>query len=256
MAQARQFQLKNKRRWIWVGLAALLVGALAWGYSWASYARPPLDEALAALESGGQVEVELEPWLIFRPTGGEPQTGLIFYPGGRVDPRGYAPLLREIAAQGYLVVVPSMPLNMAAFDINAADEIIPAFPEVERWAIGGHSVGGTMAAQYASRNPETISGLVIWASFPADSADLSEADLPAVTIFGTLDPRANPASVAERADLLPLTTVYTAIEGGDHHQFGSYLIDPEEDLAAISREAQQAQIVQATLDLLGEVDSR
>ncbi len=163
-------------------------------------------------------------------------------------------LLRKIAARGYLVVVPSMPLNMAAFDINAADEIITAFPGIDRWAIGGHSVGGTMAAQYTARHPEHISGLVIWASFPADSADLSGLDLPASTIYGTLDPRANPASVLERANLLPPGTVFAAVEGGDHHQFGSYLIDPQEDLAVISRADQQDQIVQATLNLLALVD--
>ena len=242
------------RRWIWIILVVFLLSLLAWGYSWASYARPPLDEALAALESDKLVEVAAEPWLTFTPAGVEPATGLIFYPGGRVDPRGYAPLLREVALQGYLVVVPSMPLNMAAFDINAAAEIISAFPGIDRWAIGGHSVGGTMAAQYTHRNPGRIAGLVIWASYPADSADLSSAEIPVSVIYGTLDLQADPASVKERAGLLPPGTIYVPIEGGDHHQFGSYLIDPENDLAAISREDQQEQIVQATLDLLAAVD--
>jgi pimeloyl-ACP methyl ester carboxylesterase len=245
---------KGKRRWLGMAAALILIALLGWGYSWASYARPPLEEALAALESDDQVQVEQQPWLIFKPQGTSPKTGLIFYPGGRIDPRGYAPLLREIAARGYLVVVPSMPLNMAAFDINAADEIISAYPQISRWAIGGHSVGGTMAAQYTSRHLDLISGLVIWASFPADSADLSGADLPVSTIYGTLDPRADPANVLERAQLLPPGTVYIAIEGGDHHQFGSYLIDPREDLAVISRADQQGQIIQATLNLLDMVD--
>ncbi|MEJ2448671.1 MAG: alpha/beta hydrolase, partial [Anaerolineales bacterium] len=115
-------------------------------------------------------------------------------------------------------------------------------------------VGGTMAAQYTSTHRESVDGLVIWASYPANSADISNTNLPAASIYGTLDPRANPASVKERADLLPPTTVYTAIEGGDHHQFGSYLIDPEEDLAVISRADQQDQIIQATLNLLEKVD--
>lgn len=254
MTQPKQAQGNTNRRLLWIAAALLLIWLLGWGYSWASYARPPLDDALAALESDDQVQVEGQPWLIFQPEGTFPETGLIFYPGGRIDPRGYAPLLRQIASRGYLVVVPSMPLNMAAFDINAADEIIAAYPQISRWAIGGHSVGGTMAAQYTARHLDLISGLVIWASFPANSAEISDTDLPAASIYGTLDPRANPASVKERADLLPPNTVYTPIEGGDHHQFGSYLIDPEEDLAAISRADQQNQIVQATLALLERVD--
>ena len=34
--------------------------------------------------------------------------------------------------------------------------------------IGGHSVGGTMAAQYIKSHPDLIAGLVIWASYLAD----------------------------------------------------------------------------------------
>ena len=50
------------------------------------------------------VQVTHEPWLTFSPTDSRPTTGFIFYPGGRIDPRGYAPLLHTIAAEGYLVV--------------------------------------------------------------------------------------------------------------------------------------------------------
>ena len=107
------------KRLILITLAIILVGAIIWGISWATYARPPLPEALAALESSDLVEVSLDPWLTFTPTG-EVTTGLIFYPGGRIDPRGYANMMHCIAEEGYLVIVPSMPINMAIFDTNKA----------------------------------------------------------------------------------------------------------------------------------------
>ena len=100
-----------------------------------------------------------------------------------------------------------------------------------------------------------IDGLAIWASYPANSTDLSGSSIPVYSIFGELDPRANPASVQEQAYLLPPDTVYVKIDGGDHHQFGSYLIDPENDLATISREDQHQQIVQATLELMAYVSN-
>ncbi len=70
--------------------------------------------------------------------------------------------MHSIAAEGYLVVIPEMPINMAAFKPNLADEIISAYPEIAHWVIGGHSVGGTMAAQYTKNHPGQIEGLIIW----------------------------------------------------------------------------------------------
>jgi len=35
-------------RWLWIALLVVLLGALDWGIQWATYTRPPLDEALAA----------------------------------------------------------------------------------------------------------------------------------------------------------------------------------------------------------------
>lgn len=233
-----------------VFILILLIIGVIWGISWATYARPPLQDALAALNSDNLVEVTDEPWLTFTPKAQPPTTALIFYPGGRVDPRAYSSLLHTIAAEGYLVVVPSFPINMAVFDANEGDEIIAHYPEIEHWAIAGHSVGGTMAAQYTSKNPETIEGLAIWASYPADSADLSDFDIPVLSIYGGNEITVTDEAVAERKHLLPADTVYIRIEGGDHHQFGSYLVPPADQLATTPRAEQHEQIIQVTLEIL------
>lgn len=248
-----QKQANHKVRWLLVTLFVVFIGLLLWGINWATYARPPLPEAVAALESNELVTVTQAPWLTFTPAQTTPNTGFIFYPGGRIDPKGYAPLLQSIAAEGYLVVVPEMPINMAVFDANVADEIIAAYPEISNWAIGGHSVGGSMAAQYTKTHPETIDGLVIWASFPANNANLSDAELPVTLIYGTQDPRVNDESVAARKQLLPANTTYVRIEGGDHHQFGAYEIKPEEHHAIMDANEQQAIIIQSTLSVLNSI---
>ena len=235
--------------WLFAIFSIAIIAVAIWGIQWATYARPPLPEAVEALESDDLVQVTNDTWLTFAPKQSSPISGFVFYPGGRIDPRGYAPLLREIAAQGYLVVVPKMPINMAVFDANVADEIMASFPEIDQWAIGGHSIGGTMAAQYAA-NHHDIGGLAIWASYPTDSTDLSGSEIPVVSIYGNLEPRVNDISVAERKHLLPDAAIYVRIEGGDHHQFGSYVIQPDEHFATISRKSQQEQIVAATLTML------
>lgn len=244
-----KIKASKKRLWLY-GVLLVVIALGAWGVRWATYARPPLPEALEALTSDDTVEVTSEPWLTFTPANATPTTGFIFYPGGRVDPRGYAHLMRAFAASGYLAVVPEMPINMAAFRPNTADDIIAAYPDIDRWVIGGHSVGGTMAAQYTHTHPDVIDGLVIWASYPANNADLSDAEIPVMLIYGSKDPGVGDTEVAKREHLLPPDTSYVRIGGGDHHQFGSYVIKPEEHHATITRAAQQEEIVQQTLSLL------
>jgi len=239
---------------IWGFIGILIAGICIWGVQWATYARPPLPEAIEALGSDSLVTVTQEQWLTFTPVDSELKTGFIFYPGGRIDPRAYASLARAITAEGYLVVIPTMPINMAIFDTDAADEIIAQYPDIEHWAIGGHSVGGTAAAIYTDIHPEIIEGLAIWASYPADSTDISDMDIPIISIYGSREEGVTDESVSERAHLLPEDTRYIVINGGDHHQFGSYEINPEEHLATIPRASQHEQILQATLALLAEVE--
>ena len=250
MKQHSRYLTNKMRRWVVTALMVVIVGIVLWGLRWATYARPPLPKAVEALESDSLVDVTQESWLTFSPTQDAPTTGFIFYPGGRIDPQGYAILMHTIAADGYLVVVPEMPINMAVFNPNIADEIIAYYPGISQWVIGGHSIGGTMAAQYTDKHPEIIDGLAIWASYPTVSTDISDLDIPVVSIYGSRELRVNDTSVGERKHLLPEDTLYIRIEGGDHHQFGSYEINPEDYLATTSRASQHQQIIQATVAVL------
>ena len=190
--------------------------------------------------------------MVFRP--GDPTTGLILYPGGRVDPRAYAPTARALAEEGYLVVIVPMPLNLAFFAPGRAAEVMAAFPDIESWAVGGHSLGGAMAANFAHRNPEAVQrpglvgsvsgrqrrpiGLPIWRS--------------ARSMAHKMDWQREDEIDASRP-LLPPDTQWIAIEGGNHAQFGWYGPQAGDNEATISREEQQAQIVAATLQLLLQI---
>jgi hypothetical protein len=241
--------MRKLKRWLGL-LFLLLLLALVGFVVWASTSSSPMPEALAALQSNAQVQVEAEPWLIFRPVGEDPAVGLILYPGGRVDPRAYAPAARAIAAEGYLLVIVPMPLNLAFFGSDRAAGVMAAFPEVERWAIGGHSLGGAMAARFAHRHPSAVQGLVLWASYPAASDDLSARGLEVVSIYGTRDGLATEEKIAASRPLLPSKTRWVAIEGGNHAQFGWYGPQSGDTPATISREAQQQEVVAATLALV------
>lgn len=215
---------------------------------------PPDSAALAALESDAYVEVTQGEWITFTPRSTTPTTGLILYPGGFVDPRAYAPVARRIAADGYLVVVPSMPLNLAVLGADRAGSIIASYPDVERWAVGGHSLGGAMAAQYAYRNPDTVDALILWAAYPPDSVDLSDRELVTASIYGTVDGLVSQAEIDDSMDRLPATARMVPIEGGNHAQFGSYGPQRGDLTAAISAQEQQAEVARATSTALAAIE--
>lgn len=237
-------------------LAATVVGAGGFVY-WASDAAQPMPEALAAMKSDEFVRFsERNSWLVFQPENqsGETRplrTGLILYPGGKVDYRAYAPVARAIAAQGYLVVIPSMPLNLAFLNANVAGTIIQSFPEIQHWAVGGHSLGGVAASTYAASNPQQVQGIVFWASYPA--GDIKNYPGRIVSISGTRDGLATLAKIEAERPNLPAATEYVEIEGGNHGQFGYYGAQQGDAVATISREEQTNQVVTATVNLLQRI---
>jgi hypothetical protein len=208
---------------------------------------------LEALNSDEQVTVQNDDWLIFSPTGSNPTTGVIFYPGGRVLPSAYAPAGRALAAQGYLAIIPKMPLNLAVFAPNIASSIIADFPQIQSWVIGGHSLGGAMAASFTRKHPSSVQGIFFWAAYPASGDDLSSIDLDSISVYGTLDGIAEPDTVRASEGLLPITTTWVPIEGGNHAQFGWYGDQPGDNPAQITREAQQVLAIQAVVKLLETV---
>ena len=251
--------MKLTRRKILLSLLGILlvlivlgIGVFVWYVS--DYARP-MPEALAVLKSDELVSFqEKNGWLVFQPVNqgdafGRPlNTGLILYPGGKVDYRAYAPLAREIASHGYLVVVPSVPFNLAFFDANVAARIIPAFPEIQQWAIAGHSLGGVAASQYIAAHPEQIQGVAFYASYP--SSDLRNYTGRVLSVFGTADRVINPLRVEASKANLPPPTQFIPIQGGNHAQFGYYGEQGGDGIATISREEQHQQTVEATIKLL------
>lgn len=219
---------------------------------WASDASAPTDAALQALNSDSQVFVSAENgWLIFYPAeNSRPETGFIFYPGGRVDYRAYAPVLKLVAEKGIFVAVVPVPLNLAFFDVNAAARVQAAYPEVDNWFVGGHSLGGVAASSYAAGHPE-IRGVVFWASHPADDL-LRVKDIKAISIYGTNDGLATGDTLDASRDLLPEGTQFIPIEGGNHAQFGSYGPQAGDNDADISPEEQWAQTADATAGFFAE----
>ena len=177
-------------------------------------------------------------------------SGFIFYPGGKVDHRAYEPLLAELAREGILCVLVKMPFNLAVFDINAADEIQEQFSYIENWYIGGHSLGGSMAASYLKNNSENYEGLILLGSY--STSDLSNTELDVLSIYGSEDKVLNREKYGQNKANLPSDFVEVVIDGGNHAQFGMYGAQDGDGEAYISRSEQTSLTVKEILNAIQE----
>lgn len=236
-------------------IAIIIVLMILTGFVvWAETPPTPMPEAFAALNSSENVTVVSGQWLVFEPKVTNYSVGFIYYPGGRVDFRSYAPYANAIAAQGFLTVIVPMPLNLAVFNSNAANSVIAAYSNITTWVVGGHSLGGTMAGQYVHDNPSKVKGLVLWAAYPESGTDLSQFNIRVLTVHGTNDGLVSSKQIDDSLKQLPPDTVRVDIVGGNHAQFGWYGPQSGDNPATISRQQQQDQTVNATVNLLKKLD--
>jgi pimeloyl-ACP methyl ester carboxylesterase len=199
--------------------------------------------AVAAAAPSATVDVVDGPtrWEL-RPRGRPADVGVVFFPGALVDPRAYLALLRPLAERGHLVVVVKPPLGVAL--LSSADAVLDAHPEVTRWTLGGHSLGGVAAAEAAVAAGQRAHGVFFWASYPA--GDLSGAPLAAASVSGDRDGLSAPADIAASRARLPPGTVFTVVPGAVHAFFGDCGPQPGDGTPGTSRTEAQRQIVEAT----------
>ena len=217
---------------------------------WATLsAQEATERAVMVLHDNGVQQEDGQ--LIFRPSS-PTDRGLIYYPGGLVDPEAYAVTAQGIADAGYLVVIPKMPLNLAFMGINRADGIQADYPEIESWVIGGHSLGGAMAAEYAKNNEKSLDGLIMFASYPANYEDFVDFPIPILTIIGSRDPGA--PKQEEFYEAIADSARIFVIEGGNHRQYADYSFQRGDCIATISVAEQQDQIIAATVQFLNTLD--
>ena len=219
-------------------VAVLLLCGGCWAYAAGSYHAD--DVVVAAMNPTADIAVEKKGnTLAFIPEDAE--TGLIFYPGGKVEYSAYAPLMRALADNGVLGVLVRMPLNLAVLDVNAAKGIPEQYPKIKHWYIGGHSLGGSMAASHAAKNASAYDGLVLLASY--STSDLSTSGLSAISIFGSEDGVLNMEKYAEYRCNLPSAFEEHILEGGCHAGFGSYGPQDGDGAPTITGEEQIAETV-------------
>lgn len=241
--------MRKRLRLIGIALLTLLMLAVAGFYAWARISTYPAFPQAITLAEKARVE---RGWYVFEPRE-QPAAGFIFYPGGLVDPAAYAPLMQRLSDGGVRAVIVPMPLDLAIFGQKRARDVIAAYPEIDTWVIGGHSLGGAMAAEFVKRGTDDIDGIAFLASYSAKSTDLSAMPIKAVSIYGTEDGVAGDV-FEESLQRLPRGTATVVIEGGNHAQFGDYGPQEGDGTAAVSRDRQQQLTAEAILRLVESLE--
>lgn len=172
------------------------------------------------------------------------KTGLIFYPGGKVEAKAYEPILAGLAEKGICVVLVEMPFNLAVLDSSAADGVINEFTNIQNWYIGGHSLGGAMAASYAANYQDKLKGVVLLAAYPT-----KELDIPVLSIYGSEDGVLNREKYSDSIkNANNLSEI--VIDGGNHAQFGNYGEQSGDNKSKISSEKQWNQTTNEILNFI------
>ena len=242
-----------RKKKLWISLSVILAAVIALTVAVALYLGDYYRADLDALEAFvPAAPVVSEEWkdgtLITRPEGRDPIAGLIFYPGGKVEHTAYTPLMEALASEGILCVLVEMPFRLAVLDMNAAEGIPEAFPEVERWYMGGHSLGGSMAASYLASHAEDFAGLILLGAY--STADLSGTELSVLSVYGSEDGVLNREKYAEYRPNLPEGFTETVIEGGNHAFFGAYGEQDGDGTATVTPAEQVQETVAAILSML------
>jgi pimeloyl-ACP methyl ester carboxylesterase len=209
-------------RWTRVAVVVFVVVVVAGGGVVVYFSMPSHGPASSVqqVRDDARVTVTSEDGVhVLSPTDAESTVGLVFYPGARVAPDAYYSTFAPVVAQTNVTVfVPQMPLNVALLDTDAAERIRAQHPDVHTWFVGGHSLGGVAACQYA--DSRDVRGLVLFASYC--NVDVSDESFAALTVTGSADTVLNRANYREAVTRLPPNTTTHEVEGMNHTQFASY----------------------------------
>ncbi|UTT42714.1 alpha/beta hydrolase [Exiguobacterium aurantiacum] len=234
--------MKKKLKWIGLGLLGVVLIAIIGFFVWTQLTYGPTEEALSYAAEATEVDNRLE--------FGDPssETGFILYPGAKVEKEAYAYYGARLAEEGIFVAIPSLRLNLGIADIDAAEDIIAAHPDIERWVVGGHSLGGSAASGYALEHEEQVDGVIFLASYPIST--MADSDLRVLSVSGEIDGLANESDIEASRDNVPDATVFHQIKAGNHANFGMYGPQDGDNDSPLSAKEQLDETIDQIIDWL------
>ncbi|MFC7785356.1 MULTISPECIES: alpha/beta fold hydrolase [unclassified Rossellomorea] len=243
--------MKRKIFYFLIGISLLFVVSFLGFYTWSQQTYEP-SQTLYTLINKDEINYEKD-WIIFNPTENN-HVGIVVYPGAKVEPEAYSYYGKQLAEKGYLVAIPNVNLNFSLFDTNKMQEIMDSHTSVQNWIVGGHSLGGVSASTFAYDHPSEIDGVILLGSYPSETTDFSNKNIPMLSIYAEKDGLSTIDKITETRHLLSTEAAMYEIKGGNHSQFGIYGKQKGDNQASISVKQQQDSMVKATINWLEKND--
>lgn len=216
---------RSKKRIAWLTTIGIIFAILIGFFGWTSFYYHADTAALTFAKQDSTILKDGD-WTILPEENST--AAVIFYPGAKVESISYLPILEKIREQAHVTcILVHMPLNLAIFNVNAADAVIQKHSEIQTWYIAGHSLGGAMSSTYAAKHSNQIKGLILMGSYLYGDYPVENT----ITIYGSLN--------AQVKDKITYTENVVCIDGGNHAQFGNYGKQKGDTDASISSEVQQ-----------------
>ncbi|MGZ0711468.1 alpha/beta hydrolase (plasmid) [Coraliomargarita sp. W4R53] len=227
--------------WVLVSLGALLVvgviGLIIWSQVGVYQAEP---EPLALVQANPAITyTDTDSAIVLEPADGASELGLVYIPGAKVEAEAYAFKMSGLVEETGITVVITKPwLNLAFFDLRPLTTFTDLAPEVNTWAVGGHSLGGVKACMLA---PDA-DALALFGSYCAN--DLSGSGLPVISLSGSDDGLSTPEKVDDARALLPSDATMHQIDGANHAAFGDYGPQAGDGTATISDDDMRTELTE------------
>ncbi|KAL3924747.1 MAG: hypothetical protein SGILL_000857 [Bacillariaceae sp.] len=216
--------------------------------------------------------------VFFPPTvsiGDSVENALVFYPGMLIDHLAYSTVLGNLSDQGILVLLVNAGPSRMCNEVASVEHLKRLQHEistlmgitVKEWTIGGHSLGGMVAANLTQQRgfPSDITQLVQWA-IPGEPCNLfkSKHVLKSVLrISASKDEIVKPFQLGDthiRDKFPPNCDVQLEmIVGGNHAGFGHYgpqIFPGKDGERGIVLEQQQVKVVQWTSQFIQSRDKK
>ncbi len=220
-------------------------------FTWMSNGYTLQESERSYLESNSTVEVTTEgEYTYFIPKNIKSTKGFILYPGERIDSSAYAKLCNNIASYGYKVISVEMPFNYSKFGKNKANEVIKQNSDITKWVIGGDSIGGSVACEYAI-DKKNVDGIVLISSYSKEN--ISKMEIDVLSIWGSKDSVISYTKLIDSRKNLPRDAQYIEIEGANHSQFANYGTYSRDEEALISSDDQMSKTVEYIVNFLEEI---
>ncbi|MDB1922570.1 alpha/beta fold hydrolase [Clostridium tertium] len=241
-------KLNKKTKYILNIILSIIILTFLGFIIWTSNTYKPLNELFNTI-SVDEYSKE-EGFYVFYPKQNNKNVGIVLYPGALVEPLSYSYYANELSKEGYLVAIANVNFNLSILDNNKASKFIKMKTDIEKWYVGGHSMGGVSAAMFAENNQDIVKGVIFLASYPASSSDLSDNDIEVLSIYAENDGLTTIDNIEESKENLPTEAVFKEIDGGNHAQFGVYGYQSGDNEPEISWEEQQKEMIKITLEFL------